>query len=194
MTISNTETKLFYFLLGCTPNGRHIEQHDVFFAMGQKVAEVLPAIKNFWPEAEKLHIDCWREVTNINGYKVKVISKKESADNDSGLSLFFINLGGYKKDEFNEFHFIELFAAQNQAEAIKLAKQTPFFKQYHFNGAKSHIDDKYGVDVDEVYPVTDILQPADKANFRIVVTNEPAEQLDEIHLGYIRLSSLETPK
>lgn len=184
------EYKLFFFLIGCKLPNRFTEQHDVFFGIAERPAELIPAINNFWPDAGKLHIDCWREVTNINGYKVKVLPKNEVPGDDSGLSLFFINMGGYKKGEFEEFHFKDIFAAPNQDEAIRLAKKTSFYRSYGFKGAVAHIDNKYGVDVDEIYQVEEILQPSDKANYRIVVTNEIAGQADEIHLGYTLLSKL----
>lgn len=100
--------KLFYFLLGGKPRNRNIEQHDVFFGIGRTAAELIPALQRFWPDAENYHIDCWREVTNVNGFEVKVFPKGFSEYPDSGLSLFFINLGGYKKGTFNEFHFMDI--------------------------------------------------------------------------------------
>ncbi len=184
------EYKLFFFLVGCNMPNRYTEQHDVFFGIGQSVADIVPVLKGFWPEAVKLHIDCWREVTNINGFSVKVVPKNDVTEFDNGLSLFFINMGGYKKGEFEEFHFKDLFVAQNQGEAIKLAKKTSFYKQFGFKGAVAHIDNKYGVDVDEIYQITDILSPSDKANYRIVISNEIAVKPDDINLGYTTLPQL----
>eukprot|EP01136_Pigoraptor_vietnamica_P006411 Opistho-1_new@39323 len=108
--------KLYFLLVGCSTKGRHTEQHDVFFGIAQSPAGLIPVLHKFWPEAEKLHIDCWREVTNVNGYCVTVVSKADPSTTD--LSLFFINLGGYRKGEFEEFHFKELFVAASQQEAI----------------------------------------------------------------------------
>lgn len=184
------EYKLFFFLTGCKLANRFTEQHDVFFGIAKTPSHLIPAIKNFWAGAENLHIDCWREVTNINGYQVKVLPKGEVAAQPGGLSLFFINMGGYRKGEFEEFHFKDIFAAPNPEEAIKLAKKTSFYRNYGFKGAVAHVDNKYGVDVDEVYQIEEILSPDDKANYRIVVTNEIAGSPDEIHLGYTPLSKL----
>lgn len=169
---------------------RHIEQHDVYFGIGQNVADIMPALKNFWPEAEGLHIDCWREVTNVNGFKIKIVPKNEITSRDTTLSLFFMNLGGYRKEEFEEFHLRELVVATSQAEAVKLAKKTTFYLQHGFKGAVAHIDEKYGVDVDEVYSVEEILSVADKDNFRIIVSKEQIGETDEIHLGYTTFAKL----
>jgi len=184
------EYKLFFFLMGCNLPKRHTEQHDVFFGIGQTVADLVPALKNFWPEAQNLHIDCWREVTNVNGYPIKVVPKNDVVKTTNDLLLFFINLGGYRKHEFEEFHFKELFVARNQAEAIKLSKKTPFYLQYGFKDAVSHIDNKYGVDVDEIHPIEEILTVADKNNYQISVNNKITNQLDQIYLGYIPLAKL----
>ena len=108
--------KLYFLLVGCRLKGRHTEQHDVFFGIGSSPADLIPAVKSFWPEAENLHIDCWREVTNVNGHSVKVDLKEDNPE-PSNLSLFFINLGGYRKGEFEEFHFKDLFVAANAGDA-----------------------------------------------------------------------------
>lgn len=180
--------KLYFLLVGCRLKGRHTEQHDVFFGVGESLSDLIPALHSFWPQAENLHIDCWREVTNVNGYSVDVVAKEDSTQ--SGLSLFFINMGGYRKGEFEEFHFKDLFVSANPEEAIKLARQTKFYKEFGFKGAVSHIDNKYGVDIDEIYPIEEILSPADKSKYSILITNDIPTQIDEIHLGYMPLSKL----
>lgn len=177
-------------LIGCKPAGRHTEQHDIFFAVGESVKELLPALKEFWPEAEgKMHIDGWREVTQVDGYTVTVLPKKETTISSSS-KLFFINLGGYKQNELEEFHYKMIIAAKDKTEAISQAKKTAFYLHTGFEGANSHIDDKYGVDVDDLYEIEDILQEEIKKQFRIVVSeNKTASPEDELHLGYFKLNS-----
>ena len=182
--------KLFFFLIGCRLSNRHTEQHDVYFGIGQKVSDLIPALKNFWPEAENFHIDCWREVTNVNGFQVRVFPKSTNPSSDNNLSLFFINLGGYRHGQFEEFHFKDIFVAADQDEAIKLAKKTRFYKEYGFEGAVAHVDNKYGVDIDEIFPIQEILLAEDKSKYQIMITNEIPNQPDEIHLGYTTLSKL----
>ena len=52
------------------------------------------------------------------------------------------------------------------------------------------MDDKYGIDVDDLYQIEDILSPTQKELYEIVLT--PAEGLpeDELHLGYFKLALL----
>ncbi len=200
--------RLFMLLIGCSPPGRNIEQHDVFFGIGESINELVPAIQAFWPGNIKLHFDAWREVSVVDGHRVEIVTKEQknslrsedggqkSADNtsDPGLptsdsfKLFFLNLGGYKSGEFEEFHYKMLVAAEDKTAAINKAKQTAFFRHTGFKGATSHIDDKYGVDVDDVYEITDILPKEMKDKYSIIVTPGSSLPEDEIHLGYFKLS------
>lgn len=179
--------KLFMLLIGATPPDRNIEQHDVFLGIGETIKDLIPGVIAFWPGNNKLHFDAWREVTSANGYKVEVILKNENFQTSS-YKLFFINLGGYKQNEFEEFHYKMVIAAKDKAEAINISKGTAFFRHTGFKGATAHIDDKYGVDVDDIYEITDILPASMKEKYTILV--EPAETIteDEIHLGYFKLS------
>jgi hypothetical protein len=45
-------------------------------------------------------------------------------------------------------------AAEDKSEAINLSKQTAFFRHTGFKGATSHIDDKFGIDVDDIYEIS----------------------------------------
>lgn len=178
--------KLFMLLIGCTPSGRNIEQHDIFFGIANSIKDLIPDLLSFWPEAKgELHIDAWREITNVNGFSVQVV--KESGVTNA-TQLFFINLGGYKKNEFEEFHYKMVVAAPDKGEAVRHSKLTAFYKHTGFNGAPSHIDDKYGVDVDDIFDIRDILTPATKKQYSVLVQPAPPEQQeDEMHLGYFKL-------
>jgi hypothetical protein len=181
--------KLFMLLIGCKPKGRHTEQHDVFFGIASSIKELIPQLIEFWPEAEgKLHIDAYREVTNVNGFEIKVVSP--AVPLSSSAKLYFINLGGYKQNEFEEFHYKLIYAAADKAEAIHQSKQSAFYKHTRFKGAESHIDDKYGVDVDDVYEIEDILSPQLKNSYALSITKTEGDlPQDELHLGYFKLNS-----
>jgi hypothetical protein len=181
--------KLFMTLIGCTPAGRNIEQHDVFFGIADSMKDIIPQVKKFWPEAGKLHFDAYREVTNVEGFRISIVS----APLASPYKLFFINLGGYKENEFEEFHYKMIIAAKNKTEAISRSKQTAFFRHTGFKGANSHIDDKYGVDVDDVFEIKDILSVELKNKYSIVVEKVDEMLLeDEIHLGYFKADAFTT--
>jgi hypothetical protein len=180
--------KLFMTLIGCLPQGRNTEQHDVFFGIGDTIKDIIPDVINFWPET-KQHFDAWREVTNVDGFSVQVM---EGEKVESPAKLFFINLGGYKRNEFEEFHYKMIVAANDKGEAIAQSKKTAFFRHTGFKGANSHIDDKFGVDIDDIYAIADILPAELKDKYSLVV--QKAEGLlpdDEVHLGYFRLDAVD---
>ena len=178
-------------LLGCKPPGRHTEQHDVFFGIATSLHELVPEIKAFWPEPERIHIDAWREINTVDDWQITISERSDNTRLNTGLRLFFINLGGYLPDRFEEQHYMLLTAKHDRAKAMEEAKQTIFFKHNHFEGANSHIDDKYGVDVDDIYEIEDTLSANQKARYHINIS--PANDLvaDPIHLGYLKLSVLE---
>jgi hypothetical protein len=184
------QLKLFMMMLGCRPAGRNTEQHDMFFGIAPAMSDLVPAIKAFWPEAKgNVHVDAWREVTQVDGYQVQVLPREEAADEEAD-KLFFLNLGGYKAGEFDEFHYKMLVVARDSAAAVKQAKQSAFYKHTGFKGATSHIDDKFGVDIDELYQVKDILPEDLKQKYTIHLSPSEADTADELHLGYFQLHKL----
>lgn len=173
-------------LLGCKPHGRHTEQHDMFFSIAKELRDCVPEIISFWPSAGKIHIDAWRNVSFVNGYKLEIVEKHQKKSAVSPAQLFFINLGGYKPGEFEEYHYKMIIAADSRETAILQAKQTAFFK----HNQSSHVDDKYGIDVDDIYNIEDILPAPVKARYSILLTPVDPIQEDEIHLGYFKLDKL----
>jgi len=185
--------KLYMLLLGSKAKGRHVEQHDIFFGIGTSLKELIPAIKTFWPEAgSSLHIDGWREVNAVDGYSVKVVLK-ENGVQQSTDKLFFINLGGYLSNKLEEQHYQVLTVQPDRALAIKEAKRAIFFKTNtisNVKGANAHIDDKYGIDVDDIYRIEEMLNEDDKQKYSIEISPSEGLPEDEIHLGYFRLDKL----
>lgn len=180
------QLKLFMVLLGCKPPGRHVEQHDFFFGIAASLNNLVDEMQAFWPEAEgKIHIDGWREVNTVEGYQVNIVPKL--AISNQGKKLFFINLGGYQPNRFEEQHYVLLTAKDNSASALRDAKSTLFFQ----NSNSSHVDDKYGIDVDDIYQIEDILSPACKAQYQIELIHTDNLVEDELHLGYLKMGLLQ---
>ena len=182
--------KLFLLILGCKPKGRNTEQHDTFFGIGRSLADLLPQIKQFWPGAGTIHIDSWREVTAVDGYAIRVEPKAEAIEQPQD-KLFFLNLGGYKSADLEEYHYKLLAVAKTKTIAIQVAKKTAFYLHTGFKGAESHIDDKYGVDVDDVYEIADVLPQGIKESYSLVIEKKNDLPEDEFHIGYVTLRSLE---
>ena len=183
------DMKLYMIMIGCKPKGRFTEQHDIFFGIGNSLSELVPQMKAFWPEAKgKIHIDAWREVTVVDNYSIEIVLKENAVANVT--QLFFINLGGYKEKEFEEYHYKILTTGVSIAEVTKKSKATCFYKHFGFKGATSHIDDKYGIDVDDIFNVADIFSFDLKERFALKISEKDKNIEDVLHIGYLKLEKL----
>jgi hypothetical protein len=180
------DLKLILVLIGCTPPGRHIEQHDIFLGVGDSIESLFADIKAYWPEG-KVHIDAWREISNVDSCRISIVEKNEAVETNTADKLFLLNLGGYLEGKFEEQHYIVLTVQPTKAAATKAAKTTAFYQHNHFGSATSHIDDRYGVDVDDIYEIEELLSPDAKEKYRIIITPEVGLPEDEFHLGYVKL-------
>jgi hypothetical protein len=171
-------------LVGCRPEGRLTEQHDVFFGIGQSLKSLVPQVNSFWPEARgKWHVDSWREVTAVDGFRVEIGTEDAPA---AATRLYFVNLGGYRPGDFEEYHYKMLAASPDMAGAVKRSKATAFYRHMGFNGAESHVDDKFGVDVDDLHLVEDLLPE----KFSIRLYPDPELPDDALHIGYFPIKKL----
>ncbi len=183
------EVKLYMIMIGCRPKGRCTEQHDIFFGIGSSLKELIPSINAFWPEAKgQFHIDAWREVTTVDNFQIKVLPKGTATASSS--QLFFINLGGYKENEFEEYHYKMLAVGDSLSEVTKKAKDTAFYKHCGFKGATSHIDDKFGIDVDDAFKVKEILPENFTDQFEIQITPNSTADEDLLHIGYLKMDKI----
>jgi len=188
--MDTTPPKLYMLLLGSKAPSRNVEQHDYFFGIARSLKELVPGIKAFWPEAgSSIHLDGWREINSVDNHVVRVIPKSAAAPT-SNQKLFFINLGGYQSNKLEEQHYTVLTVQEDRAQAVQHAKKTVFFKSNSIKGANSHIDEKYGVDVDDIYRIEDILDPASKSQYQLEIYPSANLPEDEIHLGYFKLDKL----
>jgi len=190
---------LYMVQLGGRPKGRLIEQHDMFFGVANQVSGLVADINQHWPEVKnKWHIDSYRAITKVDSYTIKLLESGEQVSTEADLKLFFINLGGYQRGSFEEFHYKLLVVATSQAQAIKQAKQSDFYKQFTFTDidspldAASHIDDKFEVDIDDIYNVNDLL-----SNVQLLI--EPIAEIgednieigeDKEYVGYLSIKNL----
>ena len=190
---------LYMIQLGGRPKGRLIEQHDIFFGVAKQVSELIDDINIHWPEVKnKWHIDSYRAITKVDDYAIKLVKSSSQVENNHALKLFFINLGGYQQGSFEEFHYKLLIVAANQAEAIKQAKQSDFYKQFTFNdkvspfNAASHIDDKFEVDIDDIYNVNDLISNVEIIIEPIVRALDDSLNVaeDKDYVGYLSIKNL----
>lgn len=190
---------LYMVQLGARPKGRLIEQHDIFFGVANRVDELIEPINQHWPEVRnKWHIDSYRAITKVDNYRISLIQSSETnkeVTSSNDLKLFFINLGGYQRGSFEEFHYKLLIVANTQAAAIKQAKQSDFYREFTFKdkdtpfNAVSHIDDKFAVDIDEIYNVNDLIE-----NVQILIepiADNSHEFIDDKeYVGYLSIKNM----
>ena len=184
---------LYMLLLGCTPEGRLTEQHDIFFGIAANLRDLISEIKLFWPEAKgKIHIDAWRQITKVGNHTIAV-ANKTTGNSTTDEKLFFLNLGGYKKNEFEEYHYKALAVAPTKSKAISAAKKSTFYKHFNIAGAPSHIDEQYGIDVDDLHEINDVISASYKEKYELIISSCDLPYYDDqIHLGYLTLKKLAT--
>lgn len=189
MSSEHNQPKLFMVLLGSKAPGRTVEQHDYFFGIAHSLKALIPAIKDFWPEAgTSIHIDGWREITNVDNHQITV---SPAGGHSSERKLFFINLGGYQSGKLAEQHYTLLTVQNGREAAVQHSKKTVFFKTNSLKGANAHIDEKYGVDVDDIYRIEDVLSAGEKQLYDIQISPQlNGLPEDEIHLGYFKLDKI----
>ncbi|MEZ0225652.1 MAG: DUF1543 domain-containing protein [Alphaproteobacteria bacterium] len=91
--------KLFAFYIGGRTATSLIELHDVRIVAGNAIEDCYDHIRDtWWGTPESLHLDCWGELTSADGHNI-TLREEPSAGADK---LWFVNLGGYNPDDFNE--------------------------------------------------------------------------------------------
>jgi hypothetical protein len=222
MTQNNSEKVFLYtILLGCTPTGRNIEQHDIMFGVANSLEELIPQMKTFWYKSiisevgtaikktlpgfdiaafsdkllttfsrrDKVHIDAWMKVQYVNGYNILITDKNIPAE-EGNLKLYFINLGGYKSDEFEEFHKKLFVVATGLNDAKAQIMAHPFMKEYSptnlGTAGKGHVDDQHKIDfeADDIVCVNEAIE----GGYKLVLQQTDAVTENETKIGYVPLS------
>jgi len=93
--------KLFAIYIGGEHPRANIEVHDMRFIVAPSLEETHDALRSeWWGRPGSLHIDCWAEITQADGYEVSLSPQPfEGAE-----ALYYVNLGGYDGVDFAESH------------------------------------------------------------------------------------------
>lgn len=130
--------KLFSVFLGGRADKCNIELHDVVFTLGEKIEDSYNDLLGKWfGLPDRLHIDSWVEINMVEGYKVSLSKEK----NKTNKKLYFVNLGAYEKNRFEELHESRFMVDINKINVKKRAK-----KQLLIGKEQVHLDDLYDVD------------------------------------------------
>ena len=110
--------KLFAIYIGGELEGANIELHDMRFVAASSIGETHAELRRqWWGTPRSLHIDCWAELDEVDGYKITLRQEPYPANE----KLFYINLGGYDPTEFLEKHKNVFIVAPDMSTAKKRA-------------------------------------------------------------------------
>lgn len=113
--------KLFMVLVGGHTSTSNLEVHDMRFVTGATLQDTYETLQSeWWGDPDTLHIDGWADVTQIDGFDVSLSPEKYSGAD----KLYFINLGGYVPDLFDEVHKNVLAVAKSLPLARQKAKDS----------------------------------------------------------------------
>ena len=119
-------------------------------------------------DPKRLHIDSWVELKYIDGYEIR-LSKSKPNHNEK---LFFINLGGYDKNKFEELHESKFLVGDNENLIKKRAKESLLigYDQVH---------------TDDLYDVDDCIEIRKVSEFYIHLKKSDVSKDLEYHNGYL---------
>ena len=135
---------LYLVLLGGRAKKANIELHDVRWVVGSSIEDTYDTLKKNWFGSSKgLHIDSYKKIKYIDGYKINLIyfekdkvDKKQFVKNKAKKNLWFVNIGGYNPTSMQEKHEFGLVIASNKLEAKNIAKS-----KWLIGCEKKHKDD-----------------------------------------------------
>lgn len=134
---------LFVIGIGGNIFNANIEVHDVQLVISDSIENTYEVLKESW-YGERMHLDEYKVLTGADGYSIQI----EDYPQNTELSLFFVDMGGYCKEIFGEQHEYRFFVAENEKEAKEKAK-----KELLKNASDRHVD--------RIFKVESILKFAD---------------------------------
>ena len=142
---------LYLVVLGGRAKKANIELHDVRWVVGSKIEDTYDTLRKDWFGSPKgLHIDSYKKIKYIDGYKINLknfendkINKKQLANrNKPQNNLWFVNIGGYDPSSMQEKHEFGLVIASNKLEAKNKAKS-----KWLIGYEKKHKDDMASIEI-----------------------------------------------
>ncbi len=171
---------LFLVVIGGKAPNANIELHDVRWVIGSKIEDTFLSLrKNWFGSIEGLHIDSYKKIKSIDGYKINlknIENDKNKGENSkknikNKKKLFFVNLGGYQSDSMQEIHEFGLVVAKNSLEAKKIAKS-----KWLLGYSKIHKDNisslKMISDVDDC----EVIKNIDNWEIELILDENPNEE------------------
>ena len=136
---------LYLVVLGGRAKKANIELHDVRWVVGSKIEDTFDTLRKDWFGSPRgLHIDSYKKIEYIDGYKINLINFEKDKIENSQLGkknksqkyLWFVNIGGYIPTSMQEKHEFGLVIASTKLEAKNIAKS-----KWLIDCKKKHKDD-----------------------------------------------------
>ena len=183
---------LFLVVIGGKAPKANIELHDVRWVVGSKIEDTFNSLRVSWfGSPEGLHIDSYKKIKSVDGYKINLINIEEDKfkknnlheDSKNKKKLWFVNLGGYEKNSMQERHEFGLVVAKNSRDAKKIAKS-----KWLLGFTKIHKDNLFSFENISDVDNCEVIQTID--NWRIDLTSEvdyKEEKNSPDWFGYMRI-------
>ena len=142
---------LYLVVLGGRAKKANIELHDVRWVVGSKIEDTYDTLRKDWFGSQKgLHIDSYKKIKYIDGYKIILRNFENDKINKNQLAnrtkhqknLWFVNIGGYDPSSMQEKHEFGLVIASNKLEAKNKAKS-----KWLIGYEKKHKDDIASIEI-----------------------------------------------
>ena len=167
-------------MLGGKAKKANVELHDVRWVVGSKIEDTYDTLRKDWFGSPKgLHIDSYKKIRYIDGYKINLIdSEKDKKDekqlvkkNKSKKHLWFVNIGGYNPTSMQEKHEFGLVIASNKLEAKNIAKS-----KWLIGCKKKHKDDIASLKNLNILDDCEVIKNIDKWEIELISDNNDHEE------------------
>lgn len=121
--------KLFVAYVGGKTKTSNIELHDIRFVVGHTIEDCYHELQSqWWGTPESLHLDCWGQLTQADGYTITLHAHPFSGPE----KLYFLNLGGYDINQFTELHHNIFIVEETETKArVKALKHIQNWQAPH---------------------------------------------------------------
>ena len=171
---------LYLVVLGGRVKKANIELHDVRWVVGSKIEDTYDTLRKDWFGSPKgLHIDSYKKIKYIDGYKINLINfEKDNIDNKQLVKknktkkyLWFVNIGGYDPTSMLEKHEFGLVTASNKLEAKNIAKS-----KWLIGCKKKHRDDIASLKNLSTLDDCEVIKNIDKWEIELIPDNNAHEE------------------
>ena len=171
---------LYLIVLGGRAKKANIELHDVRWVVASKIEDTYDTLRKDWFGSPKgLHIDSYKKIKYIDGYKINLINFEKNKinknqlvkKNETNKYLWFVNIGGYDPTSMQEKHEFGLVTASNKLEAKNIAKS-----KWLIGCKKKHRDDIASLKNLSTLDDCEVIKNIDKWEIELISDNNAHEE------------------